>query len=95
MMFWMNTAEKDGEIKRFCGIGEYAYQLTLKKVEEKRRKNHIHKEGGRIMRIMGFIHVTYEIDGTQETAFILFEKATEFFTYIGKLSGKILKVEVL
>lgn len=47
------------------------------------------------MRIMGFIHVTYEIDGTQETAFILFEKAPEFFTYIGKLSGKILKVEVL
>lgn len=47
------------------------------------------------MRIVGFIHVTYEIDGTQETAFILFEKATEFFTYIGKLSGKILKVEVL
>jgi hypothetical protein len=38
MMFWMNTAEKDGEIKRFCGIGEYAYQLTLKKVEEKGAK---------------------------------------------------------
>lgn len=47
------------------------------------------------MRITGLIHVTYEIDGTQETALILFEKATEFFTYIGKLSGKILKVVVL
>lgn len=47
------------------------------------------------MKIMGFIHVTYEIDGVQDTAFILFEKATEFFTHIGKLSGKILKVEVL
>lgn len=38
MMFWMNTAGKDGEIKRFCGIGEHAYQLTLKKVEEKGAK---------------------------------------------------------
>lgn len=38
MMFWMITAEKDGEIKRFCGIGEYTYQLALKKVEEKGAK---------------------------------------------------------
>ncbi|UWF80182.1 MAG: hypothetical protein [Bacteriophage sp.] len=47
------------------------------------------------MKIMGFIRVTYEIDGVQDTAFILFEKTSKFFTYIGKLSGKILKVEVL
>ena len=46
------------------------------------------------MKIMGFIRVIYEIDGVQDTAFILFEKTSEFFTYIGKLSGKILKVEV-
>lgn len=46
------------------------------------------------MKIMGFIRVTYEIDGVQDTAFILFEEASKFFTYIGKLSGKILKVEV-
>lgn len=38
MMFWMITAEKDGEIKRFCGIGEYTYQLAQKKAEEKGAK---------------------------------------------------------